>query len=93
MFVRIELFLGLFFFSLSCTSGGVGITVKRPKLNRSVRIDMGIDILFIFCRPKAPYGVFEIRRGGGGGAVDARSAGLIERKKKLLRKRGIERRS
>lgn len=65
MFVRIKLFFGLFSLALP-GGGGEGITVKRPKLKRSVRIDMGIDILFMLCRPKAPYGVSGIRKGGGG---------------------------
>lgn len=61
--------------------GEGGITVKRPRLKRSVNIDIGIDILFMLSSPEAPSGVFGIR-----GGVDARSAGLLEEE-------GIEHRS
>lgn len=57
--------------------------MKRPRLKRSVRIDMGIDILFILCSPEAPSGVFEIHEGGAAGA---RSAGYSKEE-------GIEHRS
>lgn len=58
--------------------------MKRPRLKRSVRIDMGIDILFILCSPEAPSGVFGIHEGWSGWC----SLGGFIRKK-----RGIEHRS
>lgn len=52
--------------------------MKRPRLKRSVRIDMGIDILFILCSPEAPSGGFGIHEGLGSGWCSL--CGFIERR-------------